>query len=302
MSMMDTGESLKTRIKSHYDGEHIHHGYFLAPTDSKEKAQRQLIELLLFQAQLPTSHQVPQESARFTILDVGCGIGGTSRYLARERGWDVTGITLSDVQVKMADTISRQAATSPSTGDDRVLINEGSVRYIQLDAEKLSPYFEPTSFDCVWISEALSHLPDKPGFFRNAYNVLRPSTVHQGEGTGRLVIADWVKSANLTAQQHAEDIVPIEKGMLLPPLASAEEYCRMASQTGFRLVGEPLDISDKVAKTWDISLSLLSPSLFALAFSLGTDVINFLKAFQAMRRGFANGSFRYTVLVFEKVE
>jgi len=50
----------------------------------------------------------------------------------------------------------------------------------------------------------------------------------------------------------------------------------------------------------DISLSLLNPSLFALAFTLGADFVNFLKAFQAMRRGFANGSFRYAVLVFEK--
>jgi len=51
----------------------------------------------------------------------------------------------------------------------------------------------------------------------------------------------------------------------------------------------------------DISLSLIqSPSLWAFAISQGRDVIAFLKAFGAMRRGFGNGRFRYGVVVFEK--
>jgi tocopherol O-methyltransferase len=43
-----------------------------------------------------------------------------------------------------------------------------------------------------------------------------------------------------------------------------------------------------------------SPSLWALAFAQGRDFVEFLRAFQAMRRGFANGTFRYAVFVFEK--
>lgn len=270
----------------------------------------------------------------------------------------------------MAYDLSRSATSSPpdipaADQESRPVIplNDGNVQFIQLDAELLSPHFPTSSFDIVWISEALSHLPNKSAFFQNAYTVLRPSTPTpsaslpstpaQAEvGRGRLVIADWVKAPNLSRAEDEADIVPIEKGMLLPPLASAEEYCLWAKEAGFQLVGEVLDISDKVAKTWyvlrirfynrcvpptqstphlsralsptlpafhftllsagfkglaltfhrDISLSLLSPSLFALAFSLGTDVVAFLRAFQAMRRGFANGSFRYAVLVFEKVE
>jgi tocopherol O-methyltransferase len=51
----------------------------------------------------------------------------------------------------------------------------------------------------------------------------------------------------------------------------------------------------------DITSDLIaSPSLWAFAFSQGRDVILFLKAFTAMRRGFANGTFLYAVMAFEK--
>ena len=51
----------------------------------------------------------------------------------------------------------------------------------------------------------------------------------------------------------------------------------------------------------DISISLVSsPSLWALAFTQGRDFIAFLQAFKAMRRGYANGTFRYAVMAFQK--
>ena len=71
-------QSLKDRIRHHYEicsdyyysmwGEHIHHGYFLTEKDTKERAQVQLIELLLQRSGLEKGGRV---------LDVGCGIGGT---------------------------------------------------------------------------------------------------------------------------------------------------------------------------------------------------------------------------------
>ena len=59
-----------------------------------------------------------------------------------------------------------------------------------------------TTFDCVWISEAMSHLPDKELFFKNASALLN--------GGGKLVVADWFKAAALTNQQLQADIKPIE--------------------------------------------------------------------------------------------
>jgi tocopherol O-methyltransferase len=51
----------------------------------------------------------------------------------------------------------------------------------------------------------------------------------------------------------------------------------------------------------DISWSLIqSPALWAYAIAQGRDGLAFLQAFRAMRRGYANGTFRYAVMVFQK--
>jgi tocopherol O-methyltransferase len=180
-------------------GEHIHHGYFLEPTDTKEKAQIQLIELLLERSNLPPGSKV---------LDVGCGIGGTSRYLAKDHGCNVTGVTISGRQVEIARKLSSEVVGAAVTNekDGMVKLSDGSVRFLELDAEKMGDFFtsEPNkaTFDCVWISEAMSHLPNKELFFRNAAMLLNPG--------GKLVVADWFKAEGLTEKQMDADIKPIE--------------------------------------------------------------------------------------------
>ena len=181
-------------------GEHIHHGYFLEPTDSKEVAQIRLIELLLKRSAL---------SVGSTVLDVGCGIGGTSRYLAKHHGCRVTGLTISGRQVELARTLTANEAGIGSLQDQAInltRLGDGGVRFVELDAERMGAYFSTApneaTFDCVWISEAMSHLPDKQLFFRNASKLLNPG--------GKLVVADWFKAEGLTTAQINADIKPIE--------------------------------------------------------------------------------------------
>jgi tocopherol O-methyltransferase len=210
--------ALKDRIRHHYEvcsdyyyslwGEHIHHGYFIHPSDTKEVAQTRLISLLLEKSALPTS---------ITVLDVGCGIGGTSRYLAREKGCGVTGVTISRRQVEIATKSSAEEASLWSqeaeiltNGSDGASSNGliklgklgGSVKFIELDAEKMGEYFLNKKFDCVWISEAMSHLPNKALFFKNAATLLNPG--------GKLVVADWFKSEECSEAEMEADIKPIE--------------------------------------------------------------------------------------------
>ncbi|KAM7188320.1 S-adenosyl-L-methionine-dependent methyltransferase [Naviculisporaceae sp. PSN 640] len=309
-----TMQALKDRIKLHYDlasdyylnlwGEHIHHGYWATDgskaNDSKEVAQIALIRLLL---------DISGVSSGNRVLDVGCGIGGTSRYLASQLGCSVTGITISTKQVELAKRLTKSEAAKEKSssqsqsqqqevGEDSegyIPLGKGKVRFIELDAEKMGEFFasDAGAFDAVWISEALSHFPNKALFFQNAYKVLKPG--------GKLALADWFKNEGLDQKQFDDDIKPIEDGMLLPPLCTQADYVNFAKEAGLKLLGGPKDISNDVSKTWDISWSLVqNPSLWAFAFSQGRDGIAFLQAFRAMRRGYANGSFRYAVISFEK--
>lgn len=194
-------------------GEHIHHGYFLEPTDTKERAQKRLVELLLERSDLRHGS---------SVLDVGCGVGGTSRHLSYKHGCEVTGITISGRQVAIAqrETESqRKAHRHAKSTKDNGLVSlspgnpQGEVRFLELDAEKMGDFFtttpNATSFDCVWISEAMSHLPDKKLFFDNAHKLLEPG--------GKLVVSDWFKAEGLTDAQEVADIKPIE-GTLDPSL------------------------------------------------------------------------------------
>ncbi len=74
------------------------------------------------------------------VLDVGCGVGGSSRHIARRFGSKVTGITLSFLQCEHAQQRSEKEGLSDST------------RFLVADA--LSLPFEDNSFDLVWSLES----------------------------------------------------------------------------------------------------------------------------------------------------
>ncbi|KUI52478.1 Tocopherol O-methyltransferase, chloroplastic [Cytospora mali] len=304
----DTMQALKDRIKTHYDlaseyylnlwGTHIHHGYWPTPeskaNETKEQAQVNLIRLLL---------DTSQVSEGSKVLDVGCGIGGTSRYLATEMGCTVTGITISTKQVEMATRLTKSEAAKgdaslvdqKADSDGFFKIGKGKVKFMELDAEKMGEVFaaQSESFDAVWICEALSHFPNKALFFQNAHRVLKKG--------GKLALADWFKAEGLDEKQFVDDIKPIEDGMLLPPICAQPDYVHFAKEAGLNTLGGPQDISVDVKATWDISWSLVqNPSLWSFAFSQGRDGVAFLQAFRAMRRGYANGTFRYAVMSFQK--
>ena len=96
-------------ILEYYWGEHIHLGYY---TDEEMEAgykkknfiqaKYDFIDKMMALGSIPTT-----PTPGLKVLDVGCGVGGTTRYLARSLGGgsQVTGITLSPNQVKRAEEV-----------------------------------------------------------------------------------------------------------------------------------------------------------------------------------------------------
>eukprot|EP00960_Hanusia_phi_P026304 746187-Hanusia_phi.AAC.1 len=110
---------LKSGIANFYDqssplweevwGEHMHMGHYGQKGDEKKsdvQAQIDMVDRLL---------EWGQVSAPTHVLDVGCGVGGSSRHIARRYGCKVTGITLSPLQCEHAKERSRQAGLAEKT-------------------------------------------------------------------------------------------------------------------------------------------------------------------------------------------
>jgi len=149
-------------ILEFYWGEHIHLGHYGFPPRRKDflKAKSDFVHEMVRWAGLDT---LPRGT---TVLDVGCGIGGSSRILARDYGFSTTGITISPQQVKRA----------------RELTPEGLTAQFQVD-DALALSFPDNSFDVVWSIEAGPHMPDKAQYGAEMLRVLKPG--------GILVVADW---------------------------------------------------------------------------------------------------------------
>ena len=94
------------------------------------------------------------------ILDVGSGVGGTSRCLAREFGCRVSGIDLTEEYCRAAAMLS-----------ERIGLAE-LVDFRQGDATHLP--FADASFDIVWTEHVAMNIPDKPRLYREMYRVLKP--------------------------------------------------------------------------------------------------------------------------------
>lgn len=149
-------------ILEYYWGEHIHLGHYGSPPQKKDFLQAKAD----FVAEMVSWGGLDQLPAGTTLLDVGCGIGGSSRILARDYGFAVTGVTISPKQVERAQQLT------PKDLNAQFLVD---------DAMDLS--FPDESFDVVWSIEAGPHMPDKAVFAKELLRVLRPG--------GILVVADW---------------------------------------------------------------------------------------------------------------
>ena len=103
------------QILEYYWGEHIHLGYYSDEDLAKGAGTllgckvKDFIEAKLdFCDEMLAWSECPDKPAK--VLDVGCGIGGTSRHIAKTFGPDtrVTGITLSPKQVERATELAAE--------------------------------------------------------------------------------------------------------------------------------------------------------------------------------------------------
>jgi len=105
--------------------------------------------------------QLAQINGSDRVLDVGCGIGGPSRYLASTVGCQVTGLDFTPEFVALATMLAQRTRLT------------NKVTYRQGDALELP--FGDASFDVVWSQNAAMNIADRDRLYGEMHRVLVPA-------------------------------------------------------------------------------------------------------------------------------
>jgi tocopherol O-methyltransferase len=256
-------------------GEHMHHGYYGA--DGKTKKERRQAQIDLIEELLKWS----QVDSASNILDVGCGIGGSTLYLANKYQANATGITLSPVQADRA----KERARGLGLGE-RVNFQV---------ANALEMPFADDSFDLVWSLESGEHMPDKVKFLQECHRVLKPG--------GKLIMVTWchrpTDNSPLTAEEQKQ-LQEIYRVYCLPYVISLPEYQAIAS--GLPLLNlRTADWSQAVAPFWNVVIdSAITPQAIWGLLCSGWTTIQGALSLGLMQRGYETGLIRFGLICGNK--
>jgi len=161
------------------------------------------------------------------VLDVGSGVGGTSRCLASEFGCRVTGIDLTEAYCSAAAMLTDRTGLA------------GLVDFRQGDATNLP--FPDASFDIVWSEHAAMNIRDKPRLYGEMHRVLKPG--------GTLAIYDVLAGPSGAVRFP----VPWARTPDASFLATPDELRSLLEGAGFHIESW-VDTTD-VARTWFVALA-----------------------------------------------
>ncbi|MDX1439968.1 MAG: methyltransferase domain-containing protein, partial [Rubricoccaceae bacterium] len=200
-------------------GEHVHHGLFERGNESVEEASVLLVAKV--------ADALGVEKGAY-VCDVGCGYGATGRWLAENRGINVTGVTYSEKQVAVA----AKRETRYGQAWSKVIHHDWLDN--RLPAE---------DFDACIALESTEYMPDRQRVFDEMFRVTKPG--------GRLVCCVWMTSETPSKASVEWLLEPICRESRQAGLGSLYENKSWIENAGYRVLSVQ-DLSGKVAKTWTV--------------------------------------------------
>lgn len=167
------------------------------------------------------------------VLDVGCGIGGPLREIARFSSASVTGLNNNEYQITRGKELNR------IVGVDK------TCNFVKADFMKMP--FPENSFDAVYAIEATCHAPDALGCYQEIYRVLKPG---QHFAAYEWCMTDAFDPQN---QNHQKIKSEIEVGDGLPDIRSTRQCLEALKQAGFEVLWEK-DLAADAPVPWYLPL------------------------------------------------
>jgi len=271
-------------ILEYYWGEHIHLGYYGPDVKYKyrplNEAQYTFIDEMMKFGGID-----PAVDGKAKVLDVGCGFGGTSRYLARKLGPDseVTAITLSPKQVERAEELAIEQETP-------------NVKFMVEDALEM-PSFPDNSFDIVWACESGEHMPDKKKYIDQMMRVLKPG--------GKFVMAVWCQRDDSKVpfdKRDKRDLKYLYEEWTHPYFISKEAYAELIEDTGVMNKATAADWVRETIASWrhTILKGIKDPRGFIFKPKAYIKTLRDAYCIERMHRAFKRGLMEYGMLTATK--
>ncbi len=209
------------------------------------------------------------------VLDVGSGLGGPARRLAKATGCRVTGIDLSEDYCAVGNKLTGWLNLS-----ERVHLESG-------DATNLER-FAPSSFDAAWSIHVGMNIEDKGSLYANVAQVLKPEAP--------FVLFDILSASTEEPQYPAPWAATPEQSFL----ASADEMSAHLERAGFSVI-EIRDHTSQALTFIDESIAQMKngggPPPLGLHLVLGP---TFKEIIAGVRQNLAEGRLAPTVLYTRK--
>lgn len=150
------------------------------------------------------------------VLDVGCGIGGPLREIAKFSSAEITGLNNNAYQI--------------SRGKELISLAGLSEQCNFVEGDFMNMPFPDNTFDAAYAIEATIHAPDALGAYREIYRVLKPG---QYFALDELCLTDKFDPNNT---KHRDIKAEIELGSGLPDIRRTRECIQAMKDAGFEVI------------------------------------------------------------------
>jgi tocopherol O-methyltransferase len=181
----------------------MHYGYWDETTSTLRSALRNMNAKFAAFAEIKTGEK---------ILDAGCGVGGSSIFLAKNFGCEMEGITLSKQQANYATQKTQEFGLN-----EKVNFSVGNY---------LNTKFPDNYFDVVWAIESVCHAPDKKKFLKEAFRILKKG--------GRLVVADFFSNGEEYNNNQNSWLQKWANTWAVPSFECLDIFKTTAAEIGFK--------------------------------------------------------------------